>query len=132
LSFLIVPSEKSQDKEKFLSARKISPNGKPAFKLSILYSLKALYSPNRVPVTDFSTLYLAEMVPSVENLMLQLVNRSERDLGRFEHLVFLFILGFFISVVWGSQRKHIIIHITMALIILVLTLSLIYVLVTRR
>jgi hypothetical protein len=122
LSFLIVPSEKSQDKEKFLSA----------FKLSILYSLKALYSPNRVPVTDFSSLYLAEMVPSVEKLMLQLVNRSERDLGRFEHLVFLFILGFFISVVWGSQRKHIIIHITMALIILVLTLSLIYVLVTRR
>ena len=34
--------------------------------------------------------------------------------------------------IWGSPRKHIIIHITMALVILVLMLSLIYVLVTRR
>ena len=36
------------------------------------------------------------------------------------------------DVIWGSQRKHIIIHIAMALVILVLTLSLIYVVVTRR
>ena len=30
LSFLVSSTEKSQDKEKFRSARKIPPNGKPA------------------------------------------------------------------------------------------------------
>ncbi|XP_028408465.1 uncharacterized protein LOC114531031 [Dendronephthya gigantea] len=36
------------------------------------------------------------------------------------------------NTIWGSQRKHIIIHITMALLILVLTLSLVYILITKR